>query len=142
MYGIDIDEGRFLSLLTRYGLAGRERDLIEDYSHGMQKKLQLIVAFLLRVPLTVIDETLNGIDVESLFFAAQDLRDLCNDGRAVLLCTHDFAMLERIADRVVFLYNGCIAQDSAVSAVDDEYGSIENLTMDVLGVEWSMDGRS
>lgn len=141
MYGVEIDATRFSALLKRYGLSGREHDLIEDYSHGMQKKLQLIVAFLLRAPLTVIDETLNGIDIESLFFAAQDLRDLCDEGHAALLCTHDFAMLERVADRVVLLYNGCIVEDLTVSHIRNEYGSIENLTMEVLGVEWGDDER-
>lgn len=134
LYGVRHDDTRTSQLLQRYGLFAQRNELIEDYSHGMKKKLQFVTALLLNRPLTVIDETLNGIDLESLFYAADDIRSQCGADSAVLLCTHDFAMLERIADRIVLLHDGIVEYDGSVNEIKDEYGSIENLTMSKLGI--------
>lgn len=70
-------------LFERYQMTGRSSELIEDYSHGMRKKLQLISAFMLRRKLTIIDETLNGIDIDALYTFEEDVSSLASDGRSV-----------------------------------------------------------
>lgn len=122
-------------LFTRFGMRGRLDDLIEDYSHGMRKKTQLISALTMRRPLTVVDETLNGIDVESLRLCEKELARLRADGGAVLLCTHDFALLERLADRVVFLDLGRIVADDATPALLDRHGSLASMVFAHLDAE-------
>lgn len=136
LYGVCHDDTRTSHLLRRYGLFAQRDRLIEDYSHGMKKKLQFVTALVLSRPLTVIDETLNGIDMESLYYAADDIRSQCDADSAVLLCTHDFAMLERIADRIVLVHDGIVEYDGSVDEIHDEYGSIESLTMNKLGIEY------
>ena len=66
MYGLDVNPGQMHDLFARYSMAGRYDDLIENYSHGMRKKTQLVAALLMRRPLLVVDETLNGMDLEAL----------------------------------------------------------------------------
>lgn len=127
LYGERADAARIAELFHRYGMAGRERHLIEDYSHGMRKKVQLIGALLLSRRLTVIDETLNGIDLDAIFAFEEDLRSLADDGRGVLLCSHDFAMLARVADRILFLNDGILALDEPTSVVQEDYGSVEEM---------------
>ena len=65
LYHENLDASEAESFFESYGMPNRLHDLMEDYSHGMRKKVQLISAFLMRRPLTVIDETLNGIDIEA-----------------------------------------------------------------------------
>lgn len=77
----------------RYRMTQALDVLTEDYSHGMKKKLQLIAAFCLKRPVTLIDETLNGIDFTSLYLAKQDLLDLAKSS-VVVLCSHDRTALE------------------------------------------------
>ena len=50
----------------------------------------------------MIDETLNGIDLEALHLVEKELLRMRGEGLGILLCSHDFPMLERISDRVVF----------------------------------------
>lgn len=102
---------------------------MEDYSHGMRKKTQLISAFLMRRPLTVIDETLNGIDIEALYLVEKELARMRSEGCGILLCSHDFLMLERIADRVVFLDYGHVIADTAVSQLRIEGSSVVELVL-------------
>lgn len=135
MYDLTVDEAAARSLFTRFSMEGRYDDLIEDYSHGMRKKTQLVSALLMRRPLTVIDETLNGIDIEALHLAENELRGLRDEGRSILLCTHDFSLLERLADRIVFLDLGLLIDDDTTSSLIGEHQSLASMVFGHLDAE-------
>lgn len=132
MYNLDVDHAAAQELFRRFSMAGRYDHLIGDYSHGMRKKTQLISAFLMRRPLTIIDETLNGIDLEALYLCEKEFRRLRDDGVSILLCTHDFAVLERIADRIVFLDLGQLVFDDITASVAAEHGSLAQMVFEYL----------
>lgn len=131
-YGIDADHDMARELFRGYAMGGRYDHLIEDYSHGMRKKTQLIAALVLARPLTVIDETLNGVDVEALRLAEQHLDALRSDGKGVLLCSHDFPLLERLCDRVVFLERGRVMTQGTVADLTQVHGSLSDLVFGYL----------
>ena len=54
------------------------------------------------------------------------------EGRAVLLCTHDFALLERVADRVIFLHRGFIVEDQAVEETLTTFASLQDMVFGYL----------
>ncbi|PRB40063.1 ABC transporter ATP-binding protein [Arthrobacter sp. MYb23] len=116
----------------RYSMSGRHRDLIEDYSHGMRKKLQLIAAFMLERRLTVIDETLNGVDIESVKIFEKDVRNLASDGRSVLLCSHDFNVLENVADDIAVLIHGALVFQGDLGSVNKDYGNLSALASEYI----------
>lgn len=132
LYGTDLDEADLDDAFVRFSMTGRHGDLIEDYSHGMRKKTQLISALLTRRPLTVIDETLNGIDVEALHICEKEFRQLRDQGLSVLLCTHDFSLLERLADRVIFLDLGQVVNEGETQDIIRQHGSLETMVFDHL----------
>jgi len=138
MYDVEVSESDALELLAQFSMEGRYDDLIEDYSHGMRKKTQLISALLLRRPLTVIDETLNGIDIEAMYVAERHLRALRDAGASVLLCTHDFGLLERVADRIVFLDLGQLVVDATTESLVEAHGGLAQLVFGHL--EGHLDG--
>ncbi|MER7446867.1 ABC transporter ATP-binding protein, partial [Microbacterium sp. NPDC097977] len=102
LYRTTPDAAAVDDLLDRYQMGARQFDLIEDYSHGMRKKIQLVSALSLGRPLTIIDETLNGVDVDALFEFEIDAARIADD-RGLLLCSHDFRLLENVCDRVIVL---------------------------------------
>ena len=132
LYGEELSRAEIRETFGRLGMANRETCLLEDYSHGMRKKVQLAAAFLFRRPLTVVDETLNGIDLDALYFCEDAFGNLRDSGASVLLCTHDFALLERIADRVVMLNAGRIQFDLPTSVLLDSWPSIDVAVRSVL----------
>jgi ABC-2 type transport system ATP-binding protein len=135
LYGEAIDKAEAVKKFARYQMVGREDELIEDYSHGMRKKLQLIAALVLKRELTIIDETLNGIDLDAAYAFESDVQSLARDGRSVIVCSHDFAMLQRVSQRLLFLAHGFIVTDDTMTEVFGEYGSIDALVRDYLREE-------
>ncbi|MEE1939668.1 ABC transporter ATP-binding protein [Streptomyces sp. TRM 70361] len=133
LFRTETDHSAALELFRRFSMEGRYDHLIEDYSHGMRKKTQLVSALVMRRPLTVIDETLNGIDLEALHLSEREFRRLRDEGRSILLCTHDFTVLERLADRVVFLDLGHVVSDEPTHELIAEHGSVATMVFDHLG---------
>lgn len=132
LFDLDVDHDEAAALFRRFSMDNRYDDLIEDYSHGMRKKTQLVSALVMRRPLTVIDETLNGIDLEAQHLAEKEFRRVRESGRSILLCTHDFAVLERLADRTLFLDLGHVVYDEPTSELTEEHGSLAAMVFDYL----------
>ncbi|WP_181445325.1 ATP-binding cassette domain-containing protein [Micromonospora endophytica] len=124
LYELPLVDTDIAELFDRFSMPGRENDLIEDYSHGMRKKVQLIAAFMLRRPFTAIDETLNGIDFDGLRVSERHVRQMRDDGLTVLLCSHDFSLLERSADRIILMAAGEILGSFDTATILAEHGSL------------------
>lgn len=65
LYQTSLNQKLLAKLLRYYAMTDSVGQLIETYSHGMKKKIQLISAFIIQPPLLIIDETLNGMDIEA-----------------------------------------------------------------------------
>ncbi|WP_125963583.1 ABC transporter ATP-binding protein [Bifidobacterium dolichotidis] len=124
LYGVNIRRSRVRKLFARFGMAGAENRLIDSYSHGMKKKAQLCAAFLIRCPLTIVDETLNGIDIDAWYVCVEEFKSLREDGLSVLLCTHDFTLLQQVSDDIVLLHNGHMDKPLVTTDVERLFGGI------------------
>ena len=95
-------------ILTRVGFPEDRRDEpMENLSRGMQQKVALARALLTAPILLLLDEPTTGLDPRS----KQEVQEFIREVRAehdatVLLCTHDMAEAETLADRVGILDNG------------------------------------
>src|SRR6187397_3612873 len=95
-------------ILTRVGFPADRRDEpMENLSRGMQQKVALARALLTAPILLLLDEPTTGLDPRS----KQEVQEFIREVRAehdatVLLCTHDLAEAETLADRVGILDNG------------------------------------
>jgi len=133
LYRHTLDDALRDELFARYQLESRQFDLIEDYSHGMRKKIQLISTLLLERPLTIIDETLNGVDVDALFEFETDAGRFA-ESRGLLLCSHDFRLLEAVCDRVIVLCRGEIVFDLPLARIRGEFGSVDALVKHAIAL--------
>ena len=111
--GGDVD-----AALDLAGLGADADRLIREYSQGMRRRTALAAALVARPPLLVLDEALNGLDPPSAARVTRALQGACAGGQAVLLSTHVFDTLERIADLVVMLGAGRVIADAPASDLD------------------------
>jgi len=93
-------------LLTNLGLKNVEYGIIDDYSHGMQKKLSLAAAFLGNPNYMLIDEGLNGLDPQGLSYAIDRLKTLIHKRHTVILTSHDFELIADLCEHIIVLDKG------------------------------------
>ena len=92
--------------LERLELTDRAGHKVNTLSRGNQQKLQLAGAVLHRPALAVLDEPFSGLDPLNQELAMRIMRELCAQGTAVLLSTHQLDLVERLADRFLLLSRG------------------------------------
>lgn len=89
-------------------------DHLDRYPHelsgGLAQRAATALALIGDAPLLLADEPTTGLDRELVDRTADELRRHTDDGRALLMITHDLAAAERIADRVAVMYAGRIVE--------------------------------
>jgi ABC-2 type transport system ATP-binding protein len=126
-YGLRASETRdqIPEILRRVGFpADRRGDPMEHLSRGMQQKVALARALLTAPILLLLDEPTTGLDPRS----KQEVQAFIEQVRAehdatVLLCTHDLAEAETLADRVGILDNGELLCLEPVDELKARYGA-------------------
>jgi ABC-2 type transport system ATP-binding protein len=109
LYGMHDAEKAVSDALTLFEIADRRDDRTARLSKGLKQRVALARAIVHRPRIVLLDEPTAGLDPES----ARDVRELIvamrSEGRAVLLCTHNLAEVERVADRVAVLRSRLVA---------------------------------
>lgn len=90
-------------LLGLFGLTGAEGVLCRELSQGMGRKVAITAALLHRPRLMVLDEVFNGLDRPSTERLLGELAERRRAGAAVLLSSHDLALLAEWCDRGLLL---------------------------------------
>ena len=109
-YGMTASEtrDRIPEILTRVGFpAERRSEPMEALSRGMQQKVALARALLTSPVLLLLDEPTTGLDPRSRLEVQAFIREVREVHDAtILLCTHDLAEAETLADRIGILDRG------------------------------------
>lgn len=87
--------------------------LVGGYSLGMRKKLGLAAAMLGKPEVMVLDEPLNGLDVEMMRKLRHRIEAERNNGRALLVASHVMSFVERISNRVGVMRAGKLAAEGS-----------------------------
>jgi len=113
------DTGAALAALTAVGLADRADRFPAALSGGEQQRVAIARAVVKDPPILLCDEPTGSLDLETGRTVLSALRSGgSTTGRTVLLVTHNSA-IAAIADRVIQLRSGTIAQDRRVAAPAD-----------------------
>jgi oligopeptide/dipeptide ABC transporter ATP-binding protein len=103
---------RIAELFALVGLEpGRVRDYPHQFSGGMRQRAMIAMAMVLDPPLIVADEPTTGLDVLVQDQILQQIRQLhVQFGKAMLLITHDMAVVAENCDRIAVMYAGRIME--------------------------------
>ncbi len=117
--------GEIPRILERVGFpAERIRHSMEDLSRGTQQKVALARALLTSPVVLLLDEPTTGLDPRSKLEVQQFIRDIRADHDAtILLCTHDLAEAEALADRVGILDRGRLVALADADELKLRYGA-------------------
>jgi ABC-type multidrug transport system ATPase subunit len=108
LYGLSRREAtlRSAEVLEHVGLAGEGRKRVAFYSHGMQKRLSVARAMLMRPSFLLVDEATHDLDPEGALRVRKLVRDAADAGAAVVWATQRVDEIRGLADRVILLANG------------------------------------
>ncbi len=111
-------------ILERVGFpAERRSESMENLSRGMQQKVALARALLTSPVLLLLDEPTTGLDPRSKLEVQEFIREVRAEHDAtILLCTHDMAEAETLADRIGLLDRGELLFLEPVADVKLRYG--------------------
>lgn len=113
LYQLDNGEDRVAAALRRVGLAARERDAVRTFSRGMMQRLTIARATLHEPDVLLLDEPYTGLDQDASALLDDLLRRESDNGRTILLITHDLVHGLNLCDRVAILSRGKIVQEIA-----------------------------
>jgi len=99
-------EEKALAWLETFGLTAKVDEFPGTHSRGMRQKLSLALALGLEMPLTLLDEPFNGLDVEAQELLAEGLSRHAKGGGAVLLTGHQRELESLLSARVMELREG------------------------------------
>ena len=80
-----------------------------NYSHGMNKKLNICISFLLDLPIQLYDEALSGIDPKSLRHIYNHFNKI-KSNKIIIMSTHSKELVDEIVDELLFVDNGEIKE--------------------------------
>jgi ABC-2 type transport system ATP-binding protein len=110
------------SVLEQFGLAPLARRQAGGLSGGQRRRLGLALAFVGRPSLVILDEPTASLDAEGRGAVWEAIRAARDDGRAVVLATHDLQEAEAVADRVVLIDRGRLVLAGTVAEVKARAG--------------------
>jgi ABC-2 type transport system ATP-binding protein len=122
----DTGEQHLRALLDKVGLdqaAATRR--VQDYSKGMRQKVGLAIALGKNAQALLLDEPLSGLDPKAANEFCSLLRVLANEGKAVLMATHDLFRAREISDKIVIMKAG-----KMVAALDSE--ALDNASLEKI----------
>ncbi len=103
-------EARSLELLERVGLGDKARAYPDRLSGGQQQRVAIARALAPRPAVLLLDEVTSALDPELVGEVLDLVRTLKEVGTTILMATHEMAFARDVADRVVFLDAGRIAE--------------------------------
>lgn len=119
MYGLDDAGDRAGRWLEKTGLDEAADAPVHTFSSGMTQRLALARALIHNPQLLLLDEPATGLDQQGKSFVSELLDELRQRGRIIVVVSHDFALLEGLADRLVVLRRGKVSFDEPLDHPSD-----------------------
>ena len=98
----------------RFGIGPFADKRIVELSTGMKQKISIAISLIHNPPIIIFDEPTNGLDILTSKQVTDYLKDLREQGHAIILSTHIFSVAEELCDEIAILVDGKIAAQGTV----------------------------
>ena len=112
-----------LELLERIGLSDKADVYPSTLSGGQKQRIAIIRALAMNPKVILFDEPTSALDPEMVGEVLDLIKELANEGMTMVVVTHEMGFAREVADRVLFMYDGVIAEEGAPAEL---FGSPKN----------------
>ena len=107
--------------LERFDLAARAKSKVQELSHGLQQKVQIIASLLHDPDLLILDEPFQGLDPVNVDAVRALIRELRAQGKTIILSAHEMSQVERLCERLALLHGGRIILYGALADLKRQF---------------------
>ena len=105
------------ALLEKVGIAEKRNHYPAHLSGGQQQRAAIARALAMQPKVMLFDEPTSALDPELVGEVLRVMRALAEEGRTMLVVTHEMGFARDVSSRVVFLHRGTIEEDGAPATV-------------------------
>ena len=100
-----------LEMLERVGLADKAENFPSQLSGGQKQRVAIARALCMEPDVMLFDEPTSALDPEMVGEVLQIMKALAADGMTMVIVTHEIGFAREVADRVLFIDEGCIVEE-------------------------------
>lgn len=113
----------------------RMKDAPENFSGGMQQRVQIAKALSNNPPILLLDEVTTGLDLSVQAKVLDLIKIIQRDfGVSMIIVSHDLAVIRMLADRTIVMLNGCIIEQGLTDQImeDPQHPYTQELVQSLL----------
>ena len=101
---------------------------VSTYSKGMKRKLSILIVILINSEIIYLDEPTSGVDPLSRVEIRKIIQKLKEEGKTILITSHDLSEIEKSADYVTMIENGKVV-------FNEDIDNIKGTTLEELFIK-------
>ena len=102
-----------MALLARVGLADRAEAYPNQLSGGQKQRVAIVRALCMEPDVMLFDEPTSALDPEMVGEVLDVMKELAHEGMTMVVVTHEMGFAREVANRVIFLDEGVIAEEGS-----------------------------
>ncbi|MCO6541244.1 MAG: ATP-binding cassette domain-containing protein [Lactobacillus sp.] len=109
------DKNNMQQIVIQLGLEKYIEDLAKNYSLGMKQKLGIAIALLNQPKLVILDEPMNGLDIEATILVRKLIQQYARSGTSFLISSHILGELQKIMSEAIIINEGKVVVNRVMS---------------------------
>jgi polar amino acid transport system ATP-binding protein len=110
-------EERAMALLKRVGLPEKAKQYPAQLSGGQKQRIAIVRALAMEPDVMLFDEPTSALDPEMVGEVLDVIRDLARQGMTMMIVTHEMSFAREVADRVMFMVEGEVAEEGTANEI-------------------------
>lgn len=112
LYKKEEAEFKAINLLKKVGLQSKKDEFPHKLSGGQKQRIAIARALAMNPDVILFDEPTSALDPETIGEVLGIMKEVAKDGLTMLVVTHEMGFARNVANRILFMENGLITQDS------------------------------
>lgn len=134
IYHEQVSSERFNEMITKFQLQELFKRKVNSLSGGQRQRINLFLSLFHKPQIYVGDEITTGLDIKTRIDVIDFLKEQLNSNHiTLLLVSHNLDEIQALCERIIFLQDGQIIDDTTVAEVTKKYGSLLNYYLEKTG---------